>query len=40
LRDVRPVALDGLDEDEQLALAVLDANAGEAQPERRAKRTA
>jgi DNA topoisomerase IB len=40
LRDVRPVALDGLDDNERLALAVLEANAGEAQSEKRAKRSA
>ena len=40
MRDVRPVALDGLDEDEQLALAVLEASAGETRSVTRAKRTA
>jgi hypothetical protein len=34
------VALDGLDEDEQKALAVLEASAGETRSERRAKRSA
>jgi DNA topoisomerase I len=40
LRELRPVAVKGLEKEERLALAVLEASAGEARSERHAKRSA